>query len=253
MPSIPPVTLTISRPGESAAMLSMTGWEMAPHTVNGERTFRIGATIAAASNEHFYGLGQYQEGKLDLRGRTIECRHDYDAPAGETVCVPVLVTKKGYAIVWDNSVRDTDFAGTGRQHALAIRSRRASVVLRHCRRDYGRPVSWLCPADGQDAAAAQSRIRVDSKQTAPCDSGRTAGCRQRLSRSWLAARRHGARLVLLDADGSARHRSCRFPQSGCDEQRTARRRAAQPDQRMAAFRAREPLLRFARGEGLVAP
>ena len=30
-----------------------------------------------------------QEGKLDLRGRTIDCRHYYDAPAGETVCARV--------------------------------------------------------------------------------------------------------------------------------------------------------------------
>ena len=29
---------------------------------------------------------------LDLRGRTIDCRHNYDAPAGETVCVPLLVS-----------------------------------------------------------------------------------------------------------------------------------------------------------------
>jgi alpha-D-xyloside xylohydrolase len=103
-PSLPPLTLTltIARPGENATMLSMTGWEMAPHTVNGERTFRIGATFAAAPDEHYYGLGQNQEGKLDLRGRTIECRHDYDATAGETVCVPFLVTNKGYAIIWDN-------------------------------------------------------------------------------------------------------------------------------------------------------
>lgn len=101
-PSLPAVTLTISRPGEVMPLLSMTSWEMAPHIVNGERTFRVGANFAAAADEHYYGLGQHQEGELDLRGRTIDCRHDYDAPAGEAVCVPFLVTNKGYAIVWDN-------------------------------------------------------------------------------------------------------------------------------------------------------
>jgi alpha-D-xyloside xylohydrolase len=83
-------------------LLDMVDWEMAPHTVMGEKTFRIGATFASPDDEHYYGLGQNQEGILDLRGRTIDCRHDYDAPAGETVCVPFMVTSKGYGIVWDN-------------------------------------------------------------------------------------------------------------------------------------------------------
>jgi len=71
-------------------MLEMSGWEMAPHTVNAERTFRVGAIFRAPADEHYYGLGQNQEGILDYRGRTIDCKHFYDAPAGETVCVPIL-------------------------------------------------------------------------------------------------------------------------------------------------------------------
>ncbi len=53
-------------------------------------------------DEHFYGLGQNQEGTLDLADRTIDCRHNYDAPAGETVCVPFMVSSNRYAILWDN-------------------------------------------------------------------------------------------------------------------------------------------------------
>jgi alpha-D-xyloside xylohydrolase len=75
---------------------------MAPQTVNGEKTFKVGASFADTPDTHYYGLGQNQEGVLDLRGRTIDCRHWYDAPAGEQVCVPFLVTDKGYGIVWDN-------------------------------------------------------------------------------------------------------------------------------------------------------
>ncbi|MDE2261104.1 MAG: alpha-glucosidase, partial [Gammaproteobacteria bacterium] len=86
-PSLPPVALEIRNArGETA--LAMTGWQMAPHTVNGERTFQVGASFAAPPDEHFYGLGQNQEGILDLRGRTIDCKHFYDDPHGETVCVP---------------------------------------------------------------------------------------------------------------------------------------------------------------------
>ncbi len=100
-PSLPPVSLTVRTPG-GKPILGMSGWEMAPHTVNGEKTFRVGATFPAPADEHYYGLGQNQEGILDYRGRTIDCKHYYDAPAGETVCVPFLVTNKGYGIVWDN-------------------------------------------------------------------------------------------------------------------------------------------------------
>ena len=100
-PSLPPVSLTVRKPGGSV-ILQMSGWEMAPHTVSSEKTFRVGATFAAPADEHYYGLGQNQEGTLDYRGRSIDCRHNYDAPAGETVCVPFMVTNKGYAILWDN-------------------------------------------------------------------------------------------------------------------------------------------------------
>ncbi len=100
-PSLPPVAITVTRP-DGRPIAEMTGWEMSPHTVNGEQTFRVGASFAVQPGEHYYGLGQNQEGVLDLKGRTIDCRHNYDAPAGETVCVPFMVTNKGYGIVWDN-------------------------------------------------------------------------------------------------------------------------------------------------------
>jgi len=100
-PSLPPVSLTVRKPG-GELILKMSRWEMAPHTVNIEKTFRVGATFDAPPDEHYYGLGQNQEGILDYRGRSIDCKHYYDAPAGETVCVPFMVTNKGYGIVWDN-------------------------------------------------------------------------------------------------------------------------------------------------------
>ncbi len=103
VPSLPPVSLTLQG-ADGRLLTQMTGWELAPHSVNGEKTFKAGASFAAPPDEHYYGLGQNQEstGALDLRGRTLDCRHYYDAPAGETVCIPFLVTNKGYAIVWDN-------------------------------------------------------------------------------------------------------------------------------------------------------
>jgi alpha-D-xyloside xylohydrolase len=100
-PSLPPVSISFAGP-DGKLLTRMTGWEMAPHTVSGEKTFRAGASFADTPDTHYYGLGQYQDGVLDLRGRTIDCRHDYDRPGGESVCVPFMVTDKGYAILWDN-------------------------------------------------------------------------------------------------------------------------------------------------------
>ncbi|WP_159761298.1 glycoside hydrolase family 31 protein [Sphingomonas sp. 8AM] len=109
-PSLPPVSITFAD-GRGRMLTEMKGWERAPHTVTGEQTFKVGASFSVQPGEHFYGLGQNQEGKLDLKGRTIDCRHNYDAPAGETVCVPFMVTNKGYGIVWDNPSALTVSAG----------------------------------------------------------------------------------------------------------------------------------------------
>lgn len=102
-PSLPPVSIKV-RKADGTSLVDMNGWELSPHVVSGEKTYRAGATFSTTADEHFYGLGQNQEseGALDLRGRTIDCKHDYDAPHGETVCVPFLVTNKGYGILWDN-------------------------------------------------------------------------------------------------------------------------------------------------------
>ena len=108
--SIPSVSIALND-ASGKPIVSMTGWDMAPHDVTGEHTFRVSAGFSITPDEHFYGLGQNQEGTLDLRGRTIDCRHYYDAPAGEQVCVPVLVSSRNYMIVWDNPSATTVSAG----------------------------------------------------------------------------------------------------------------------------------------------
>lgn len=102
VPALPPVSVKIRKP-DGSDLVAMNGWEMSPHVVNGERTYQAGASFSVSADEHFYGLGQNQEGILDLRGRMIDCKHNYDAPHGETVCVPFLVSSKGYGILWDNA------------------------------------------------------------------------------------------------------------------------------------------------------
>jgi alpha-D-xyloside xylohydrolase len=112
--STPNVGLSIAL-GHGKPLLQMTGWQMAvpnykdgTSQLNNDRRptdppfFTIGASFSAAHDEHDYGLGQNQEGYLDRRGHVVECAHDYNAPSGQSVCVPFYVTNKGYGIIWDN-------------------------------------------------------------------------------------------------------------------------------------------------------
>ena len=65
----------------------------------------VSATFASPDDEHYYGLGQNQEGRLDHRGQRVQCWHDYTATAAPSACVPFMVTNYGYGVIWDNPSR----------------------------------------------------------------------------------------------------------------------------------------------------
>jgi len=69
--------------------------------------YAVGAEFTSPDDEHYYGLGQNHEGYLDRRGHKVECWHDYLAAAAPSVCVPFLVTNRGYGIIWDNPSKTT--------------------------------------------------------------------------------------------------------------------------------------------------
>jgi alpha-D-xyloside xylohydrolase len=92
--------------------------------------FRVGASFHSPDDEHYYGLGQNQEGWLDHRGHPVLCWNDYTAPAAPSFCVPFLVTNKGYAVLWDNPSQTT--IGLQRADALDERGGRPRFVLRDC-------------------------------------------------------------------------------------------------------------------------
>src|ERR1035437_1134560 len=117
--STPGVGISIQTP-EGTTLLNMQGWQMSvPNHKDGNADilydrrpsddpfFQVGASFAAPKDEHYYGLGQNQEGYLDRRGHVVRCAHDYNAPGGQSVCVPFVVTNKGYGLVWDNPSRTT--------------------------------------------------------------------------------------------------------------------------------------------------
>ncbi len=117
--SAPYVGITIKTP-EGETLLRMGGWQMAiPNHKDGtydveydrrptdKPFYTVGASFASPKDEHYYGLGQNQEGYLDRRGHSVRCAHDYNAPAGQSVCVPFVVTNKGYGLMWDNPSKTT--------------------------------------------------------------------------------------------------------------------------------------------------
>ena len=117
--STPAAHITISTP-EGRTLLELTGWSMSvPNNKDGNAGilddrrpsdaafYQVGATFVSPVDEHYYGLGQNQEGFLDHRGHTINCWHDYTATGGPSICVPFVVTNRGYGMIWDNPSKTT--------------------------------------------------------------------------------------------------------------------------------------------------
>jgi len=113
---------------EGRTLLSMKRWFMRPPDhergnteILGDRRpsdaafYQIGATFVSPNDEHYYGLGQNQEGFLDHRGHSVACWSDYVAAGGESFCVPFLVTNKGYGLIWDNPSKTTVEPGFNEQ------------------------------------------------------------------------------------------------------------------------------------------
>jgi alpha-D-xyloside xylohydrolase len=76
---------------------------------------QVGASFHSPADEHYYGLGQNQEGWLDHRGHPVRCWNDYLATGAPSFCVPFLVTNKGYAVLWDNASKTTIEPGFNEQ------------------------------------------------------------------------------------------------------------------------------------------
>lgn len=125
--STPGAHITV-RTTEGKKLLEMTGWSMSvPNNKDGnagilhdrrpndDDFFQVGASFVSPDDEHYYGFGQNQEGYLDHRGHTVQCWHNYTAPAAPSVCVPFMVTNYGYGLVWDNPSKTTIEPGFNEQ------------------------------------------------------------------------------------------------------------------------------------------
>ncbi|HZU10643.1 MAG TPA: TIM-barrel domain-containing protein [Pseudacidobacterium sp.] len=121
--STPGADIVFSAP-DGKKLAEMDGWSMSvPNHKDGNSQilydrrptdpdfYQVGASFTSPDDEHYYGLGQNQEGFLDHRGHVVHCWHDYNAPGGQSVCVPFMVTNYGYGVVWDNPSKTTIVPG----------------------------------------------------------------------------------------------------------------------------------------------
>ncbi len=103
---------------EGKMLLHMRTWMMAPESAEvaendtgnaagSGKGYRVSSTFDSPDGEHYYGLGQQQKGWMDLRDHEVKCWHDYVAIGGQDVCVPFMVSSRGYGMVWDNPSKTT--------------------------------------------------------------------------------------------------------------------------------------------------
>ena len=59
--------------------------------------FKLTVTFDGQENEHFYGMGQYQEERLDWKGCTLELMQ-----RNSQASVPFVVSSRGYGFLWHN-------------------------------------------------------------------------------------------------------------------------------------------------------
>ena len=177
--SAPWVGLEI-RTADGQSLLRMNGWQMSgPNYKDGDDDvkydrrpsdppfYEVGASFSASPDEHDYGLGQNQEGFLDRRGHVIRCQHDYDAPAGQSVCVPFLVTNKGYGLIWDNPSKTTVSLGFNNQNTF--------------KSQVGQRISFFVIAGNYDAIYKGYRLLTGDVPMLPKSAYGYIQCKQRYS------------------------------------------------------------------------
>ena len=69
-----------------------------PVTVNKQETYQVQQSFHSPQDECLYGLGQYQDGHWNWKGIPLEFRQ-----ANTHVAVPMLLSTKGYGLLWDNA------------------------------------------------------------------------------------------------------------------------------------------------------
>lgn len=130
-----------------------------------EGLFRLQASFRAYDGERLYGLGQHQHGRLDQRG----CVVDLVQRNGE-VSVPLLVSSRGYGLLWNNpgagrvelGASGTRWVadGTRRMDYWVVRGERAADILSR----YADATGHAPPIPGWATGFWQSKLRYRDQE-----------------------------------------------------------------------------------------
>ena len=74
-----------------------TGHDLKDATIQGEATRKAPLTLDSPEDEYLYGLGQFQDGFLNVKGLTRRLTQ-----VNTQIAVPFLMSSKGYGILWNN-------------------------------------------------------------------------------------------------------------------------------------------------------
>ena len=79
---------------------------------------RIEATFLSPENEHLYGMGEYQQSSMDLKGCSFELAH-----RNSQASIPFVVSSAGYGFLWNNPAIGTAEFSKNRTRWVAESSR----------------------------------------------------------------------------------------------------------------------------------
>lgn len=78
-------------------ILGEEGSQIQPSVVQGEKTYVSTQTFHSLSDEYLYGLGQFQDGYLNVRGLTRRLTQ-----VNTQIAIPFVMSNRGYGLLWNN-------------------------------------------------------------------------------------------------------------------------------------------------------
>jgi len=87
------------------ALLTEASKKLTPATVEGVATSTVATGWKSPADEALFGLGQHQDGVINRKGSMLVMQQ-----ANTEIQIPVVVSNKGYGVLWDNPSKTT-FAG----------------------------------------------------------------------------------------------------------------------------------------------
>lgn len=82
---------------DTGCALTQLSSTITPTTLHGTPTYAVSATFDSPQGEFLYGLGQFQDGYLNVKGLSRRLTQ-----VNTQISVPYLLSNRGYAILWNN-------------------------------------------------------------------------------------------------------------------------------------------------------